>query len=446
MVEKKRLHILLVSSACFFMACDDSTSASEDAIEESSKSVDSIYELGKCTEKLEGETRLVTSENAYYLCTEKEWVRTIVAKSSSSSVESSFSEEKSSSSSGKKQTNSSSSISKSSASEDVSSSSSKEKSSSSKTSSSSSAKEEKSSSSEQASSSSIEQKDSSSSQKVSSSSESDSESSSSVESSSSEEKSSSSIVLGPSVKFVDSLIWIPEYGPRARTFFNTTGEANFLDESTRKADSSGWIFGLDDYDDDGNSIVEVDISSYIDVHIKLAYDNWSTDVNVLTGDSYFAPHPYPYGSVRFKLAPQGEADISDWKGICIKYSARNRFEFSFASALDYRLDGASYGKTLGATTSTVAGMDTTSRIVNIDFEPGKSLDYPDWVVTKIATGELEGYLPKMDEFKKRALAFQFRFSNDQANVTCSKSIYSCTREYHAFFRIHKIGMYGTCDD
>ena len=439
MIAKKFLIALLVCFACFFMACDDSTSASEDAVEESSKSVDSIYELGKCTDKLEGETRLVTKENAYYLCTEKEWVRTIVAKSSSSSVDSSSSEEKSSSSSGKKQTNSSSSTSKSSSSKEASSSSSKEKSSSSKTSSSSSAKEEKSSSSEKVSS-------SSSSQKVSSSSESESESSSSAKSSSSEEKSSSSIVLGPSVTFVDSLIWIPEYGPRARTFFNTTGEANFLDESTRKADSSGWIFGLDDYDDDGNSIVEVDISSYIDVHIKLAYDNWSTDVNVLTGDSYFAPHPYPYGSVRFKLAPQGEADISDWKGICIKYSARNRFEFSFASALDYRLDGASYGKTLGATTSTVAGMDTTSRIVNIDFEPGASLDYPDWVVTKIATGELEGYLPKMDEFKKRALAFQFRFSNDQANVTCSKSIYSCTREYHAYFRIHKIGMYGTCDD
>ena len=439
MIAKKFLIALLVCFACFFMACDDSISASEDAVEESSKSVDSIYELGKCTDKLEGETRLVTKENAYYLCTEKEWVRTVAVKSSSSSVDSSSSEEKSSSSSGKKQTNSSSSTSKSSSSKEASSSSSKEKSSSSKTSSSSSAKEEKSSSSEKVSS-------SSSSQKVSSSSESDSESSSSAKSSSSEEKSSSSIVLGPSVTFVDSLIWIPEYGPRARTFFNTTGEANFLDESTRKADSSGWIFGLDDYDDDGNSIVEVDISSYIDVHIKLAYDNWSTDVNVLTGDSYFAPHPYPYGSVRFKLAPQGEADISDWKGICIKYSARNRFEFSFASALDYRLDGASYGKTLGATTSTVAGMDTTSRIVNIDFEPGASLDYPDWVVTKIATGELEGYLPKMDEFKKRALAFQFRFSNDQANVTCSKSIYSCTREYHAYFRIHKIGMYGTCDD
>lgn len=80
--------------------CSESDkSTSPDNSSETSKVVDTIYELGKCTDKLEGTARLVSDEDVYYICTDNEWVKAIEEKSSSSSADQKNSSEKEMSSS-----------------------------------------------------------------------------------------------------------------------------------------------------------------------------------------------------------------------------------------------------------------------------------------------------------------------------------------------------------
>ena len=74
---------------------DKSTSPEDSS--ETSKVVDTKYELGKCTDKLEGTARLVSDEEVYYICTDNDWVKAIEEKSSERELNSSSDEESSSS-------------------------------------------------------------------------------------------------------------------------------------------------------------------------------------------------------------------------------------------------------------------------------------------------------------------------------------------------------------
>lgn len=174
---------------------DDSGTSTEPQISEKT-SVETIYDLGKCDDKREGEIVFVEEKDANYKCKDKDWENIGTPESSSSTKKSSSSQKKSSSSSKKE----------SSSSQKISSSSSKgksDKSSSSENKSSGKDSEEKSSSSKATSSSSVIA--SSSSNKPSSSSNTPKSSSSSNPSSSnSTAKSSSSVTLNSSSSSVNA--------------------------------------------------------------------------------------------------------------------------------------------------------------------------------------------------------------------------------------------------
>ena len=207
MTSKVTAAVIFLSSLLLQACGDDSSSSFPVENSSSPKNVETIYDLGKCTDKRKGEVIFVTEDDREYVCFSGKWISTDEEDISSSSAKQSSSTEKTSSSSKNKELSSSSSAkdevssnSKQSSSSNISSSSAKQSSSTEKTSSSSknkelssssSAKDEVSSNSKQSSSS--EEVVSSCSKNESSSSFKQSSSSKEIPSSSSKEESSSSV-------------------------------------------------------------------------------------------------------------------------------------------------------------------------------------------------------------------------------------------------------------
>jgi uncharacterized protein (TIGR02145 family) len=248
-----------------------------------------------------------------------------------------------------------------------------------------------------------------------------------------------------SVKFVDGIIWTPEYGKRARTFFNTVGEESFLDESTRAQDSSGWWYTLTDYDDDGDSKVELTFAStYMNALYTLKYNNWHSEPDG-RGGLYFAPAPYPYASVGFTLSPDGKTvDISSWDGLCITYSTQNSVEVEFVSSVDAAIDNASYRAILPGTLY-IYGEPARVETVNLSFA-SEDFTRPDWLTTKLGQGTVSGPVPSLAETKKNMLGLRIKYSNDEAKASCTNGTDLCPSEKIGSVRIFKIGLYGKCDD
>ena len=99
---KKNLSVsALFCSALIFSACgSESTSEpknDESLVPENGSSVESIYDLGKCTSDREGDVIYVEDDEMYYKCQKKEWKETEKPESSSSKEKSSSSKDDSSS-------------------------------------------------------------------------------------------------------------------------------------------------------------------------------------------------------------------------------------------------------------------------------------------------------------------------------------------------------------
>ncbi|WP_295684941.1 fibrobacter succinogenes major paralogous domain-containing protein [uncultured Fibrobacter sp.] len=92
----------LFCSALIFNACGGDSSSEplreESSVPEDGSSVESIYDLGKCTSDREGDVIFVEDDEAYYKCKDKDWKETETPKSSSSKKGSSASKNSSSSS------------------------------------------------------------------------------------------------------------------------------------------------------------------------------------------------------------------------------------------------------------------------------------------------------------------------------------------------------------
>lgn len=59
------VRIILIGTISLLFACSQE------------KQVESIYDLGKCTEAREGDSRLVTDEKAYYICSSAKWMKVV---------------------------------------------------------------------------------------------------------------------------------------------------------------------------------------------------------------------------------------------------------------------------------------------------------------------------------------------------------------------------------
>ena len=232
--------------------------------------------------------------------------------------------------------------------------------------------------------------------------------------------------------FKDDVIWEPAYASRARTFFNTVGEDNFLEDNEVTGDSSGWWFKyLDDADYGTSTAVGKFTNAALNLNITLNYKGWHLDGT--SAEGYLAPDPYPYAGFGFSWSPNGEAesvDLSEWEGICMTYDATNYFEVAFQAEGD---GGLSYYY--------LASPSSSAKTVNIAFS---ALDRSIYAKTDLTKAEA----------LKHATSFQIKYTNDETEGIA----YYCNRLYgdtaarcnsasisaSNTINIYKIGKYGTC--
>jgi hypothetical protein len=239
---------------------------------------------------------------------------------------------------------------------------------------------------------------------------------------------SSSAAATKVVTFVDGAIWIPSYGKRARTFFNTVDEYTFWSPNSVTKDSSGWWQKYNDDVDGGSSVTSgVFGSTYLTLNVTLNYGNWYKKTSGTS--TYNAPDPYPYGGFQFDLstASGGYSNISGWGGVCITYTSTNPFAFAVRSAQTDLGDGIHWAYGLDAASS-----PTT---VEISFADLSRPTYATTTVTQAAA-------------LAKATGFQIAYRNDEAQVTCLSTVasacnsynYSASNEIH----VYKIAKAGTC--
>ena len=233
----------------------------------------------------------------------------------------------------------------------------------------------------------------------------------------------SSASAGPKEKvvtFEDGIMYTSTYGDRVRTFFNTVDEYTFFDDNAVTRDSSGWWFSFNDQEDGGTSMVFAgsEMGSYT-AEIDLVYD-WYYN------GEYMESVPYPYGAIGFNLSPVGSAvDMSDWEGICVTYSATKPVAFTLKSSYDGR--SSWYTKLPSATVKTLDIAFTTT-----------VFHQPTWAI------EQSVIYPTFANAKSKVVAIHFKYSNDEAGVTCSTTSASCTTTSINSIKIHKLGKYGAC--
>jgi len=266
-------------------------------------------------------------------------------------------------------------------------------------------------------------------------------SSASVESSSSEistvASSSSAVVLSSAsttkekvVTFKDGIIWEPSYKSRARTFFNTVDEYNFLDSNSATGDSSGWWFKyLDEADGGVSTATGVFGATALDLSITLKYINWYVAYD---GSYYYnAPDPYPYAGFGFNWSTDGDnesVDLSDWTGICITYESTKSFEVAIPAVGDgdfayyYPVTYSSSPKTIDIPFSSL----TRSQYATTSFSRSSAL--------------------------KNATALHIKYTNDETKVQCDRTYYTASEcgyyfnSYSNSIQIYRIGKYGSCTD
>ena len=257
-----------------------------------------------------------------------------------------------------------------------------------------------------------------------------SKNSSEVSSSSVAVLSSSSATKEKVVTFKDGIIWEPSYQSRARTFFNTVDEYNFLDSNSATGDSSGWWFKYLDAADGGiSTAVGIFGSTALDLSITLEYINWYVAYD---GSYYYnAPDPYPYAGFGFNWSTDGEnesVDLSDWTGICLTYESTKSFEVAIPAVGDgdfsyyYPVTYSSSPKTIDIPFSSL----TRSKYATTSFSRSSAL--------------------------KNATALHIKYTNDETKVECDRTYYSASEcrsyfnSYSNSIQIYRIGKYGTCND
>ena len=141
-----------------------------------------------------------------------------------------------------------------------------------------------------------------------------------------------------------------------------------------------------------------------------------------------APDPYPYGAIGFNMSPTKNASVnmSDWEGVCVTYSATKPLEFTLKSFLD----GASSWYTLL--------LSGTMKTANLKFNT-TTFSQPGWAVEQMID------YPSFSEALSSVEAIHFKFSNDEAGVSCPVSTGTfCSTGATNSVKIFKIGKYGTC--
>ena len=254
--------------------------------------------------------------------------------------------------------------------------------------------------------------------------------SSDVSSSSVAVLSSASATKEKVVTFKDGIIWEPSYKSRARTFFNTVDEYNFLDSNSATGDSSGWWFKYLDAADGGiSTAVGIFGSTALDLSITLEYINWYVAYD---GSYYYnAPDPYPYAGFGFNWSTAGDnesVDLSDWTGICLTYESTKSFEVAIPAVGDgdfsyyYPVTYSSSPKTIDIPFSSL----TRSKYATTSFSRTSAL--------------------------KNAIALHIKYTNDETKVECDRTYYSASEcryyfnSYSNSIQIYRIGKYGTCND
>ena len=236
------------------------------------------------------------------------------------------------------------------------------------------------------------------------------------------ESSSSSGPREKVVTFEDGIMYTSTYGDRVRTFFNTVDEYTFFDDNKETKDSSGWWFSFDDRPDGGYSMVYAasEMGAYT-AEIDLEY-NW------FYNGEYMESDPYPYGAIGFNMSPSGNSvKMSDWEGMCVTYSATKPVAFTLKSFSD--------GKSSWYTKLPSGTMKT----MNLAFNT-TTFHQPSWAIDQnLAYPTFSGALSSV-------LAIHFKYSNDEAGVTCSRTSSSCVSASTNTIKIHKLGKYGACSN
>ena len=225
------------------------------------------------------------------------------------------------------------------------------------------------------------------------------------------------------VTFEDGIMYTSTYGDRVRTFFNTVDEYTFFDDNKETKDSSGWWFSFDDSADGGYSSVFTgsEMGAYT-AEIDLIYD-WEYN------GEYMEAVPYPYAAIGFNMSPSGTSvNMSDWEGMCVTYSATKKVAFTLKSFGDGR---SSWYATLPS---------GTVKTVDLAFNT-KTFHQPSWAIDqKISYPTFNGALSSV-------LAIHFKYSNDEAGVSCPVSLEgNCVTTSVNSIKIHKIGKYGACSN
>lgn len=236
------------------------------------------------------------------------------------------------------------------------------------------------------------------------------------------------------VTFQENILWIPEYGQRARTFFNTVDEYSFYDDNVVTNDSSGWWEKYTDAGDGGTSTAAGTFEpDYLSFNVTLNYGNFSksygTDYQGYSY-SYNEPNPYPFGGFQFAIAPSdgGFADLNGWEGVCITYTSTDDFAFAVRSAYTDLGDGLHWEKGLTAS--------ATVKTVEVDFSLLTRSQYATTFVSR--TNALS-----------KATGFQFAFRNDEAQLECPStySTLACNSlglSASNDIKLYKIGKAGSC--
>ena len=233
----------------------------------------------------------------------------------------------------------------------------------------------------------------------------------------------SSASAGPKEKvvtFEDGIMYTASYNDRVRTFFNTVDEYTFFDDNAETKDSSGWWFTFNDKPDGGYSTVFAanEMGSYT-AEIDLMY-NWHYN------GKYMESVPYPYAAIGFNMSPNGSAvDMSSWEGMCVTYSATKPVAFTLKSSYDGR--SSWYTKLPSGTVKTVNLAFTTT-----------TFHQPTWAI------EQSVIYPTFANAVSKVVAIHFKYSNDEAGVSCSTTSASCTTTSINTIKIHKLGKYGAC--
>ncbi len=222
------------------------------------------------------------------------------------------------------------------------------------------------------------------------------------------------------VTFEEGIMYTSTYGDRVRTFFNTVDEYTFFDDNAETKDSSGWWFTFNDKPDGGYSTVFAsnEMGSYT-AEIDLMY-NWHYN------GEYMESVPYPYAAIGFNMSPNGSAvDMSGWEGMCVTYSATKPVAFTLKSSYDGR--SSWYTKLPSGTVKTVNLAFTTT-----------TFHQPTWAI------EQSVIYPTFANAVSKVVAIHFKYSNDEAGVSCSTTSASCTTTSINTIKIHKLGKYGAC--